>query len=72
MTVGYGDIVPVDNTSRLVVVMELAFSFITVAYALSMLGMLRRMFIPGGEGVEVEGAEEVKASKPYPEKHKTL
>ena len=38
VTVGYGDVAPIDNTSRLVVVLEIAFSFITVAYALSMLG----------------------------------
>ncbi|WP_410514146.1 ion channel [Paenibacillus sp. BR2-3] len=27
-TVGYGDIAPVDNTSRLVVIMQISFSFI--------------------------------------------
>ncbi len=43
-TVGYGDVRPVDNTSRLVVVMEVFFSFITVAYALSMIGVFRQIF----------------------------
>jgi len=38
---------PVDNTSRLVVVMELFFSFVTVAYALSMLGVFRQIFKDG-------------------------
>lgn len=42
-TVGYGDIAPIDNTSRLVVVMQICFSFITVAYALSMLGLFRKI-----------------------------
>jgi voltage-gated potassium channel len=42
-TVGYGDIAPIDNTSRLVVVMQISFSFITVAYALSMLGLFRKI-----------------------------
>lgn len=44
-TVGYGDVRPVDNTSRLVVVMEIFFSFITVAYALSMIGVFRQIFM---------------------------
>lgn len=44
-TVGYGDVMPVDNTSRLVVVMEIFFSFITVAYALSMIGVFRNIFL---------------------------
>lgn len=44
-TVGYGDVMPVDNTSRLVVVMEIFFSFITVAYALSMIGIFRNIFL---------------------------
>ncbi|MCA1296035.1 potassium channel family protein [Paenibacillus sp. alder61] len=43
-TVGYGDIQPMDNTSRLIVVMEIFFSFITVAYALSMIGVFRQIF----------------------------
>ncbi|WP_136608426.1 ion channel [Paenibacillus dokdonensis] len=47
VTVGYGDISPVDSTSRLAVIMEIAFSFITVAYALSMLSVFRRIFSPG-------------------------
>ncbi|KGE20756.1 ion channel [Paenibacillus wynnii] len=42
-TVGFGDIAPVDNTSRLVVIMQISFSFITVAYALSMLGIFRKI-----------------------------
>jgi voltage-gated potassium channel len=46
-TVGYGDISPVDSTSRLAVIMEICFSFITVAYALSMLTEFRRIFSPG-------------------------
>lgn len=53
-TVGYGDISPVDNTSRLVVIMQIGFSFITVAYALSMLGLFRKILGPQSE-------EEVKA-----------
>ncbi|MNI84775.1 Ion channel [compost metagenome] len=48
-TVGYGDVAPVDNTSRLVVVMQISFSFITVAYALSMLGLFRKILGPGSE-----------------------
>lgn len=44
-TVGYGDVRPVDNTSRLVVAMEICFSFITVAYALSMIGVFRQIFM---------------------------
>lgn len=47
VTVGYGDIAPVDSTSRLAVIMEICFSFITVAYALSMLSVFRRIFSPG-------------------------
>lgn len=47
VTVGYGDVSPVDNTSRLAVIIQMAFSFITVAYALSMLGTLRQIFSPG-------------------------
>lgn len=43
-TVGYGDIRPVDDTSRLVVIMEVLFSFVTVAYALSMIGVFRQIF----------------------------
>ncbi|USB32514.1 potassium channel family protein [Paenibacillus sp. YPG26] len=43
-TVGYGDIRPVDDTSRLVVIMEILFSFVTVAYALSMIGVFRQIF----------------------------
>jgi len=45
-TVGYGDISPVDSTARLAVIMEICFSFITVAYALSMLTEFRRIFSP--------------------------
>ncbi|UQZ37408.1 ion transporter [Paenibacillus sp. PK3_47] len=48
-TVGYGDVAPVDNTSRLVVIMQISFSFITVAYALSMLGLFRKILGPGTE-----------------------
>lgn len=47
VTVGYGDISAVDNTSRVAVIMEIAFSFITVAYALSLLSVFRRIFSPG-------------------------
>lgn len=43
-TVGYGDIRPIDNTARLVVIMEVLFSFVTVAYALSMIGVFRQIF----------------------------
>lgn len=57
-TVGYGDVAPVDNTSRLVVVMQISFSFITVAYALSMLGLFRKILGPGSEE-EIEAAIEV-------------
>lgn len=57
-TVGYGDVAPVDNTSRLVVVMQISFSFITVAYALSMLGLFRKILGPGTEK-EIEAAIEV-------------
>ncbi|MBY9078749.1 two pore domain potassium channel family protein [Paenibacillus sp. HN-1] len=53
-TVGYGDISPVDNTARLVVIMQIGFSFITVAYALSMLGLFRKILGPQTE-------EEIKA-----------
>ncbi|MCL6603799.1 MAG: two pore domain potassium channel family protein [Paenibacillus sp.] len=45
-TVGFGDIAPVDNTSRLVVIMQISFSFITVAYALSMLSIFRKILGP--------------------------
>lgn len=55
-TVGYGDVAPVDNTSRLVVVMQISFSFITVAYALSMLGLFRKIL---GSGTEQEIEEEL-------------
>lgn len=56
--VGYGDIVAVDNTARLVVVMEMAFSFITVGYALSMLGTLRLMLSPGSDDeIEAKGED---------------
>lgn len=57
-TVGYGDIAPIDNTSRLVVVMQISFSFITVAYALSMLGLFRKILGPGSEE-EVEAEIDV-------------
>ncbi|MFP4979028.1 potassium channel family protein [Paenibacillus sp. CN-4] len=57
-TVGYGDIAAVDNTSRLAVIMQISFSFITVAYALSMLGLFRKILGPGGEE-EVESAVDV-------------
>ncbi|MBP2002105.1 voltage-gated potassium channel [Paenibacillus shirakamiensis] len=43
-TVGFGDISPMDSTSRLVVVMEVFFSFVTIAYALSMIGVFRSIF----------------------------
>ncbi|MNI65058.1 voltage-gated potassium channel [compost metagenome] len=63
-TVGYGDISPVDNTARLVVIMQISFSFITVAYALSMLGLFRKILGPQTEEeikaeVEVDLEEEV-------------
>lgn len=57
-TVGYGDVAPVDNTSRLVVIMQISFSFITVAYALSMLGLFRKILGPGTEA-EIEASIEV-------------
>ncbi|MBW4081016.1 potassium channel family protein [Paenibacillus sp. S150] len=57
-TVGYGDVAPVDNTSRLVVVMQISFSFITVAYALSMLGLFRKILGPGSEA-EIEAEIDV-------------
>lgn len=70
VTVGYGDVAPVDNTSRLVVVLEIAFSFVTVAYALSMLGTLRRIFKPGDDGLETEDSEDrTKAGMPHRRKH---
>lgn len=61
-TVGYGDIRPVDNTSRLVVVLELFFSFVTVAYALSMLGVFRQIFkdMPGANGNRKAREEAIK------------
>jgi len=52
-TVGFGDIAPVDNTSRLVVIMQISFSFITVAYALSMLSIFRKILGPATEA-EIE------------------
>ncbi|ULO08434.1 two pore domain potassium channel family protein [Paenibacillus sp. 19GGS1-52] len=58
-TVGYGDIAPIDNTSRLVVIMQISFSFITVAYALSMLGLFRKILGPHSEEA-VEAEIEVK------------
>ncbi|WP_246188169.1 potassium channel family protein [Paenibacillus tengchongensis] len=66
-TVGYGDIAPIDNTSRLVVVMQISFSFITVAYALSMLGLFRKILGSGTEKeieaeIEVDIETEVKKS----------
>ncbi|NJJ41166.1 ion channel [Paenibacillus apii] len=54
-TVGYGDIAPIDNTSRLVVIMEIGFSFITVYYALAMLGLFRKIL--GNEPEEEIEAE---------------
>ncbi|PAD77974.1 potassium channel family protein [Paenibacillus campinasensis] len=58
--VGYGDIVAVDNTARLVVIMQMAFSFVTVGYALSMLGTLRLMMSPGSdEELETRGEDQV-------------
>ncbi|MDQ0196726.1 ion channel [Paenibacillus wynnii] len=48
-TVGFGDIAPVDNTSRLVVIMQISFRFITVAYALSMLSIFRKILGPASE-----------------------
>ncbi|MGN7763456.1 ion channel [Paenibacillus sp. 22594] len=71
-TVGYGDVAPVDNTSRLVVVMQISFSFITVAYALSMLGLFRKILGPGSEeeieaeidvNIETEVEEKVEEAK---------
>ncbi|WP_191089409.1 MULTISPECIES: ion channel [Paenibacillus] len=58
-TVGYGDIAAVDSTSRLVVVMQIAFSFITVAYALSMLGLFRKIL---GDMPEEEVEAEIDVS----------
>ncbi|MEK3791507.1 ion channel [Paenibacillus sp. FSL R7-0204] len=58
-TVGYGDIAPIDNTSRLVVVMQICFSFITVAYALSMLGLFRKILGVNTAEEEIEAAIEV-------------
>ncbi|OMF87821.1 ion channel [Paenibacillus sp. FSL R7-0273] len=57
-TVGYGDVAPIDNTSRLVVIMQISFSFITVAYALSMLGLFRKILGPGTQA-EVEAEIDV-------------
>ncbi|MNW05271.1 hypothetical protein D3C71_2014930 [compost metagenome] len=53
-----------DNTARLVVIMQIGFSFITVAYALSMLGLFRKILGPQTEEeikaeVEVDLEEEV-------------
>lgn len=71
-TVGYGDVAPVDNTSRLVVIMQISFSFITVAYALSMLGLFRKILGPGSEeeieaeidvNIETEVDEKVEEAK---------
>jgi voltage-gated potassium channel len=61
-TVGYGDIAPVDNTSRLVVVMQISFSFITVAYALSMLSVFRKILNPAS-AEEVETDLEIDVDK---------
>ncbi|WP_379159219.1 ion channel [Paenibacillus sp. sgz5001063] len=66
-TVGYGDVAPVDNTSRLVVVMQISFSFITVAYALSMLGLFRKILGPGSEE-EIEAAIDVNIETEVEEK----
>ncbi|EHB56917.1 MULTISPECIES: potassium channel family protein [Paenibacillus] len=74
VTVGYGDVSPVDNTSRLVVILEIAFSFITVAYALSMLGTLRQIFKPGSDRPETYSTEEGEpgtAAPPHERKHFT-
>ncbi|GAA0133297.1 hypothetical protein YSY43_01370 [Paenibacillus sp. YSY-4.3] len=49
---------PVDNTSRLVVVMELFFSFVTVAYALSMLGVFRQIFKGNPEATDHSESKE--------------
>lgn len=57
-TVGYGDIAPIDNTSRLVVMMQISFSFITVAYALSMLSVFRKILGPATEE-EVDAEMEI-------------
>ncbi|MNC37875.1 Voltage-gated potassium channel Kch [compost metagenome] len=71
-TVGYGDVAPVDSTSRLVVIMQISFSFITVAYALSMLGLFRKILGPGSEkeieaeidvNIETEVDEKVEEAK---------
>lgn len=66
-TVGYGDVAPVDSTSRLVVIMQISFSFITVAYALSMLGLFRKILGPGSEE-EVEAAIDVNIETEVDEK----
>ncbi|OKP71483.1 ion transporter [Paenibacillus sp. P3E] len=66
-TVGYGDVAPVDNTSRLVVVMQISFSFITVAYALSMLGLFRKILGPGSEE-EIEAEIDVNIESEVEEK----
>ncbi|MCE3202995.1 two pore domain potassium channel family protein [Paenibacillus sonchi] len=66
-TVGYGDVAPVDNTSRLVVIMQISFSFITVAYALSMLGLFRKILGPGSEE-EVEAEIDVNIETEVDEK----
>ncbi|WP_342562817.1 ion channel [Paenibacillus sp. FSL R7-0345] len=58
-TVGYGDVAPIDNTSRLVVIMQISFSFITVAYALSMLGLFRKILGANTED-EIEAEIDVK------------
>lgn len=56
-TVGYGDIAPRDNTARLVVIMEVCFSFITLTYALSMYSIFRKIF-NGSEDKQTEREEE--------------
>ncbi|NMO95658.1 potassium channel family protein [Paenibacillus lemnae] len=74
VTVGYGDVAPGDNTARLAVIIQIVFSFVTVGYALSMLGTLRQIFTPGEddpdeavkkeqeEAAEKEEQEEAKES----------
>lgn len=75
-TVGYGDVAPIDNTSRLVVVMQISFSFITVAYALSMLGLFRKILGPGTTEEEIEASIEVdindKVEEAVTDKHEEL
>ncbi|WP_138495213.1 ion channel [Paenibacillus pinistramenti] len=61
-TVGYGDIQPVDTVTRLIVAMEVFFSFITVAYMLSMLSVIRQIFKEENESGKTEGV--IKPAQP--------